>query len=68
VTEDGRVLEGNRRVTAMRKLQAEHPKSRQWETITVQQLVRKISPEQEKALRAKFHLDYVELNVKKGCR
>jgi hypothetical protein len=57
VTEDGRVLEGNRRVTAMRKLQAEHPKSKQWETITVQQLVRKISPEQEKALRAKFHLE-----------
>ncbi len=63
VTEDGRVLEGNRRVTAMRKLQAEHPKSKQWETITIQQLVRKISPEQEKTLRAKFHLDYVELKV-----
>ncbi|HEX5083549.1 MAG TPA: hypothetical protein VFY40_15995, partial [Blastocatellia bacterium] len=50
VTEDGRVLEGNRRVTALRKLQAEHPKSKQWETITIQQLVKKISPEQEMIL------------------
>jgi hypothetical protein len=57
VTVDGRVLEGNRRVTALRKLRATHPKSKQWETLTVQQLVDRISATQEKALRSKFHLE-----------
>ena len=59
VTDDFRVLEGNRRVTAQRKLLTEHPKSDQWKMITIQQLVKKISPEQEKALRAKFHLESI---------
>jgi hypothetical protein len=57
VTIDCRVLEGNRRVTALRKLRAEHPKSRQWESVTVEQLVNRIPVSQEKALRAKFHLE-----------
>ena len=35
VTVDLRVLEGNRRVAALRRLQAENAKSRRWETITI---------------------------------
>jgi hypothetical protein len=64
VTEDYRVLEVNRRITAMRKLQAEHPNHKQWETVTVQQLVKRVTPEQEQMLRSRVHLDYVELKVK----
>ena len=57
LTVDGRVLEGNRRVTALRKLRAEDPQNRHWETVTVHQLTARIPPEQERALRAKFHLE-----------
>jgi hypothetical protein len=64
VTADFRVLEGNRRVVALRKLQAADAKNTQWRTVTVHQLGVRIPAEQERALRAKFHLDYVELKVK----
>ena len=57
VTMDGRVLEGNRRVTALRKLRAEDPQNRRWEVVTVHQLTARATPEQERALRAKFHLE-----------
>jgi hypothetical protein len=57
VTLDLRVLEGNRRVAAVRRLRAEQTKSRRWETITVHQLVKRVTDSQEKALRAKFHLE-----------
>jgi hypothetical protein len=60
VTADFRVLEGNRRVAALRKLQAADAKNTQWRTVTVHQLGVRIPAEQERALRAKFHLDYVE--------
>ena len=57
VTVDLRVLEGNRRVTALRKLRASQTKARRWEHVTVQQLIDRIPAPQEKALRAKFHLE-----------
>src|SRR5262249_8630690 len=57
VTLDMRVLEGNRRVAALRKLAAEHRKSGHWHKITVQQLVHRIQLPQEKGVRAKFHLE-----------
>ena len=58
ITVDHRVLEGNRRVTALRKLHAEDPQSRHWETVTVHQLTARVAPEQERALRSKFHLEH----------
>jgi hypothetical protein len=58
ITVDHRVLEGNRRVTALRKLRAEDPQSRHWETVTVHQLTARVAPEQERALRSKFHLEH----------
>jgi len=63
LTSDFRVLEGNRRVTALRKLHAADPKNPQWRTVTAHQLGARLPAEQERALRAKFHLDYVELKV-----
>lgn len=57
VTHDLRVLEGNRRVAALRKLRAEHPKSGHWQALTVQQLTHRVPLQQEKAVRAKFHLE-----------
>ena len=57
VTADFRVLEGNRRVVALRKLQAADAKNTQWRTVTVHQLGLRIPAEQERALRAKFHLE-----------
>jgi hypothetical protein len=56
VTLDMRVLEGNRRVAALRKLATEHRKNNHWQKITVQQLTHRIQLPQEKAVRAKFHL------------
>jgi hypothetical protein len=56
VTADLRVLEGNRRIAALRQLRAEHPKSARWQMVTVQQLTQRIPLAQEKAIRAKFHL------------
>jgi hypothetical protein len=58
ITVDYRVLEGNRRITALRKLQAEDPQNQQWRTVTVHQLTARASPEQERSLRAKFHLEH----------
>ncbi|MEW6736633.1 MAG: hypothetical protein AB1489_35415 [Acidobacteriota bacterium] len=57
VTVDYRILEGNRRVAALRKLQAEHPKNGKWRKVTVQQLVKRITGPQEKTARAKYHLE-----------
>lgn len=57
VTLDMRVLEGNRRVAALRKLATEHHKTDTWQKITVQQLTHRIQLTQEKAVRAKFHLE-----------
>ena len=57
VTADFRVLEGNRRVTALRKLHAAEPKNPQWRTVTAHQLGARLPAEQERALRAKFHLE-----------
>lgn len=57
VSADLRVLEGNRRVTALRKLQASDSKNTQWRTVTVYQLGGRLPAEQERALRAKFHLE-----------
>jgi hypothetical protein len=57
ITNDYRVLEGNRRVTALRKLRTEDPQNNKWATVTVHQLMARVSPEQERALRAKFHLE-----------
>ena len=51
-------MEGNRRITALRKLQAEDPQNRRWEVVTVHQLTARATPEQERALRAKFHLEH----------
>jgi hypothetical protein len=56
VTADFRVLEGNRRVAALRRLQAANAKNTQ-RTVTVHQLGVRIPAEQERALRAKFHLE-----------
>jgi hypothetical protein len=58
ITADCRVLEGNRRVTALRKLRAEDPQNRRWESVTVHQLTSRIQPGQERALRAKLHLEH----------
>lgn len=58
VTVDFRVLEGNRRVAALRKLRAERGRGRQWQTLTIEQLVDRVPPEKEKALRSKFHLEH----------
>jgi hypothetical protein len=58
ITADCRVLEGNRRVAALRKLRAEDPQNRQWESVAVHQLTARVLPEQERALRAKFHLEH----------
>jgi hypothetical protein len=63
ITVDFRVLEGNRRVTALKKLHAADARNAQWRMVTVHQLGVRIPAEQERALRAKFHLDYVELKV-----
>lgn len=57
ITADFRVLEGNRRVTAWLKLRAADPKNNQWQSVTVHQLGARIPAEQERALRAKFHLE-----------
>jgi hypothetical protein len=38
ITTDFRALEGNRRVTALRKLHAAEPKNTQWRTVTAHQL------------------------------
>jgi hypothetical protein len=57
ITADFRVLEGNRRVTALRKLHAAEPRNSLWQTVTVHQLGVRIPAEQERALRAKFHLE-----------
>ncbi|MCA1601827.1 MAG: hypothetical protein LC776_09365 [Acidobacteria bacterium] len=57
VTFDYRVLEGNRRVAALRRLRTENPRSGQFKIITIQQLVNRVTQTQEKAIRAKFHLE-----------
>jgi hypothetical protein len=57
VSADFRVLEGNRRVAALRSLRAEQPKGSKWTRVTVHQLANSVSPTQEKAIRAKFHLE-----------
>lgn len=57
ITADFRVLEGNRRVTALRKLQAADTRQAHWRLVTVHQLAVRIAAEQERALRAKFHLE-----------
>jgi hypothetical protein len=57
ITVDNRVLEGNRRVTALRKLRTIEPNNDQWRTVTVHQLGARLATEQERALRAKFHLE-----------
>lgn len=57
VSVDFRVLEGNRRVAALRSIRAEHPKSRAWSQLTVHQFIRPVTPAQEKVIRAKFHLE-----------
>jgi hypothetical protein len=57
VTVDYRVLEGNRRVTALRKLRIKDPQNDQWAKVTIHQLAARVSPEQERALRGKFHLE-----------
>ena len=57
ITIDNRVLEGNRRVTALRKLQTTEPNNEQWRMVTVHQLGARLAAEQERALRAKFHLE-----------
>jgi hypothetical protein len=58
VTVDYRVLEGNRRVAALRKLRAERGRGRQWQTLTIEQLIDRVPPEKEKALRSKYHLEH----------
>jgi hypothetical protein len=64
VTADFRVLEGNRRVTALRKLHAADARNAQWRAVTVHQLGVRIPAEQERSLLstgeqhwAKFHLE-----------
>jgi hypothetical protein len=57
VTQDLRVLEGNRRVAALRRLRTESSRKSRWETLTVHQLTKRITDSQEKAVRAKFHLE-----------
>lgn len=57
VTEDLRVLEGNRRVVAMRRVHAEHPKTPRWQKVTVQQTVGKVPEKVERVVRAKYHLE-----------
>lgn len=57
VTQDLRVLEGNRRVAALRRLRTESSRKSRWESITVHQLTKRITDSQEKAVRAKFHLE-----------
>ena len=57
ITVDFRVLEGNRRVTALKKLHAADARNAQWRMVTVHQLGVRIPAEQERALRAKFHLE-----------
>jgi hypothetical protein len=57
VAADFRVLEGNRRVAALRKLHAADPQSPLWQSVTAHQLGTRIPAEQERALRAKFHLE-----------
>jgi hypothetical protein len=49
--------DGNRRVTALRKLHAADAQNQQWRAVTVHQLGVRIASEQERALRAKFHLE-----------
>ena len=51
LTADFRVLEGNRRVTALRKLHAAEPKNPQWRTVTAHQLGARLPAAQERALR-----------------
>lgn len=58
-TVDFRVLEGNRRVAALRRLRAENRRSTEWNRITIEQLTVKLTPAQEKAIRAKYHLEGV---------
>lgn len=57
VTSDLRILEGNRRVAALRKLAFDNPKNGQLQKVTVQQLTQRINTAQEKAIRAKFDLE-----------
>jgi hypothetical protein len=57
VTQDMRVLEGNRRVAALRRLRSEHPQNGHWQKVTVQQINQRITGSQEKAIRAKYHLE-----------
>jgi hypothetical protein len=57
VSADFRVLEGNRRVAALRSLRAQQPKSGKWTRVTVHQLASPVLPTQEKTIRAKFHLE-----------
>jgi hypothetical protein len=57
VSSDFRALEGNRRIAALRRLRAESPRSTRWTKLTVQQVTVKLTPDQEKAVRAKYHLE-----------
>jgi len=59
VSTDFRALEGNRRIAALRRLRAESPRSAQWAKLTVQQVTAKLTVDQEKAVRAKYHLEGV---------
>jgi hypothetical protein len=55
ISADFRVLEGNRRVTARRKLHAAEAQNQRWRAVTVHQLGVRLASEQARALRAKFH-------------
>jgi hypothetical protein len=57
VTMDMRVLEGNRRVAALRRLRIEHPQTGRWQHVSVQQINQRINSSQEKSIRAKYHLE-----------
>ena len=56
VASDLRVLEGNRRVAALRVLRA-RPDGAQWARVTVAQFVDRLSATQEQSVRAKYHLE-----------
>lgn len=53
---DLRVLEGNRRVAALRVLRSRAGGTR-WARVTVAQFASRLTPAQEQAVRAKYHLE-----------
>src|SRR5215475_7974338 len=56
ITVDYRVLEGNRRITALRKLRSEDPQNQRCTTVTVHHLTARGWPSQGRWLRSKHHL------------